>query len=442
MRPTTHSISLTLLGFITGAVVVFALDHLPPIAAEPDPAPRPAGALAPPPGWSSQGFADAVASAGPAVVKVFGVELRPDARDPRPVAPQLSNAGVLSSTAQGATAQGSMTQRLRLGIKGRGRHRTSLGSGVIINKQGLIVTNGHVVRDLGPIQVELANGETLAADLVGIDEATDLAVLQVRGADLPTIALGDPSKLRSGDVVLTIGNPYGIGQTVSLGIVSGIGRSRLGLTEVEDFIQTDAAINPGSSGGALVDIQGRLVGIATAALSESGHSEGVGFAIPATLVMQVVEAIADSDGAERGWLGLGGRSVTSDLEQRFGLRASTGVLVSTVVEDGPAAAAGLRAGDVITEFAGTKVDDAFQLRTLISATAPDQEVALVLWRGSERFEVMVRAAEWTADGAVPGSSARRQQEGAQGTERERHAGTAERDWPYRTQPCSASGVDC
>ena len=437
MRPTTHSISLTLLGFITGAVVVFALDHLPPIAAETDAAPRPARALAPPQGWSSQGFADAVASAAPAVVKVFGVELRPAARNQRPVAPQLGNAGVLSST-----AQGSMAQPLPLGIKGRGHHRTSLGSGVIITQQGLIVTNGHVVRDLGPIQVELANGDTLAAELVGIDEAIDLAVLQVRADDLPTIALGDPSKLRSGDVVLTIGNPYGIGQTVSLGIVSGTGRSRLGLTEVEDFIQTDAAINPGSSGGALVDIQGRLVGIATAALSQSGHSEGVGFAIPATLVMQVVEALADSNGAKRGWLGLGGRSVTSDLEQRFGLRASTGVLVSTVVEDGPAAAAGLRAGDVITEFAGTKVDDAFQLRTLISATAPNREVALVLWRGSERFEVMVRTAEWTADAAVSGSSARRQQVGAQGTERERHAGTAEQDWPYRTQPCSASGVDC
>jgi len=432
MRPTTHSISLTLLGFLAGGVVVFALDHLPSIKSEPALAPSVPEARASQQDSYAQGFADAVASAGPAVVKVYGVELQPASRDAWPVAPLLSSAGIQRSTVQG----------LGLSREDRGRHRTSLGSGVIIDERGLIVTNGHVVRDLDRIHVELVNGNTLEAKLLGIDETIDLAVLEVRVAELTAVALGDPSKLRSGDLVLTIGNPYGIGQTASLGIVSGIGRSRLGLTTIEDFIQTDAAINPGSSGGALVDIKGRLVGIATAALSESGHSEGLGFAIPATLVMQVVETIADSSGDERGWLGLGGRSVNGDLEQRFGLRTSTGVLVSTLVEDGPAAVAGLRAGDVITAFAGTEVDDAFQLRALISATAPDAEVPLVLWRGSERIEVSVRAAEWVAEDEIPGPSASGHQGRAQGTDAHHHAWTEDQTWPYRTQPCSASGGDC
>ncbi|MEA1049266.1 trypsin-like peptidase domain-containing protein [Lamprobacter modestohalophilus] len=377
MRPTTHSIALTLFGFTAGAAVVSALDQLPSIkgAADADHQAQEASPVANQP--SAPGFADAVAAAAPAVVKVYAK----GSVDSRPRSSGQARGEMLASTLSGAQPN---------------RAQTRLGSGVIIASQGLIATNGHVVRDCDEIKVELVDGRMRSAELLGIDDATDLAVLRAPLPELAPIALGDPSKLRVGDVVLAIGHPYGIGQTVSLGIVSATGRSRLGLTEIEDFIQTDAAINPGNSGGALVDTAGQLVGIATAGLSESGHAEGVGFAIPSTLVMQVVESIADHGQVDRGWIGLGGRSVTGELERRFGLRASSGVLVSSLVENGPAAAAGLRAGDVITAFAGTEITDASQLRELITATPPQREVPLVLWRGSERIEVSVRAAEWIA----------------------------------------------
>ncbi|MBK1618801.1 hypothetical protein CKO42_10215 [Lamprobacter modestohalophilus] len=377
MRPTTHSIALTLFGFTAGAAVVSALDQLPSIkgAADADHQAQEASPVANQP--SAPGFADAVVAAAPAVVKVYAK----GSVDSGPRSSRPARSEMLASTLSGAQPH---------------RAQTRLGSGVVIASQGLIATNGHVVRDCDEIKVELVDGRMLSAELLGIDDATDLAVLRAPLPELAPIALGDPSKLRVGDVVLAIGHPYGIGQTVSLGIVSATGRSRLGLTEIEDFIQTDAAINPGNSGGALVDTAGRLVGIATAGLSESGHAEGVGFAIPSTLVMQVVESIADHGQVDRGWIGLGGRSVTHELERRFGLRASSGVLVSSLVENGPAAAAGLRAGDVITAFAGTEITDASQLRELITATPPQREVPLVVWRGSERIEVSVRAAEWIA----------------------------------------------
>lgn len=392
MRPTTHSIALTLFGFTAGAAVVYALDQLPSIKGAPD-AGHQAQEVSPVASQASApGFADAVAAAAPAVVKIFAT----DSVDGGPRTSGQARSEMLASTLSGAQSN---------------RPQTRLGSGVVIASQGLIATNGHVVRDCDEIKVELVDGRIFSAELLGIDDATDLAVLRAPLSELAPIALGDPSKLRVGDVVLAIGNPYGIGQTVSLGIVSATGRSRLGLTEIEDFIQTDAAINPGNSGGALVDTAGRLVGIATAALSESGHAEGVGFAIPSTLVMQVVESIADHGQVDRGWIGLGGRSVTNELERRFGLRASSGVLVSSLVENGPAAAAGLRAGDVITAFAGTEISDASQLQELITATPPQREVPLVLWRGSERIEVSVRAAEWiAADRRDVASAARAERE--------------------------------
>jgi serine protease DegS len=375
MRPTTHSIALTLFGFTAGAAVVFGLERLPPITAAPssasDAASVPGAPAAATATVRSAGFADAVAAAAPAVVKVYGRSDPPGQRRAadtvaRPIA---ASAGVPRVPA---------ARQMRL------------GSGVVIAPNGLIVTNGHVVRDLTRIEVELIDGRRAQADLVGIDEATDLALLRVPLKDLPTIKIGDPARLRSGDVVLAIGNPFGIGQTVSLGIVSGTGRSQLGLTAVEDFIQTDAAINPGSSGGALVDSDGRLVGIATAGVSESGHSEGVGLAIPSTLVMQVVDALSDRAPLARVWIGIGGRSVTTELEERFGLRTSRGVLVSTLAERGPAAAAGLRAGDVITGLNGAEIDDALQLQGLLAEATTEREIRLRVLRGSEELELPLR----------------------------------------------------
>jgi S1-C subfamily serine protease len=354
MRPATHSIALTLLGFTAGAIVVFGLDRLPSIQAAPEPAMR--DRAAPPaktkPGLTATGFADAVAKAAPAVVKVSG-----------------------SASSHNHPAQ----------------HRGRLGSGVVIAPSGLIVTNSHVVRDLTHIEVELADGRRTTAELIGIDAATDLALLQVSLPGLPAIELGNPAALRSGDVVLAIGHPYGIGQAVSLGIVSGTRRSQLGLTTVEDFIQTDAAINPGSSGGALVDSDGRLVGIATAGVTASGHAEGVGLAIPATLVNQVVAALSGKASLAQGWLGIDGHSVTPALEARYGLRTEHGVLIATVTEQGPAAAAGVRAGDVIIGFNGIKIEDVSQLQRLIAEAQPAQQVDLLLARGSEQLALQLHA---------------------------------------------------
>jgi serine protease DegS len=375
MRPATHSIALTLLGFTAGAVVVYGLDRLPSIETTPVPAQTAASPTTVPDAATLPGFADAVTAAAPAVVKVYGRSFAAGGPGPPTPASPPMRAATISTGHQG-------------------RPHTRLGSGVVIRGNGLIVTNGHVVRALDRIQVELADGRQAPAALLGIDEATDLAVLRVPLDDLPTVEIGDPGRLRTGDVVLAIGNPFGLGQTVSLGIVSATGRSQLGLTAIEDFIQTDAAINPGNSGGALVDISGRLVGIATAGVTESGHSQGLGLAIPATLVMQVVETLATHAAVDRGWIGLGGRSVTSELEERFGLRAAHGVLVARLSENGPAATAGIRAGDVITAYDEIEVDDALQLQELIAATAPGTEVRLVVWRGSQRLEVALRTAAW------------------------------------------------
>ncbi|MEA3641619.1 MAG: trypsin-like peptidase domain-containing protein [Lamprobacter sp.] len=421
MRPRTHSIALTLVGFTAGAAVVYALDQLPSIKGVPEPSQQAQDASPVASSPSAPGFADAVAAAVPAVVKILATGA--DGHGSRLSGPPRTEM-------QAASLLGAQP----------GRAQTSVGSGVVIASQGLIVTNGHVVRDRDEIRVEFVDGRSLSAELLGIDDATDLAVLRVPLPGLAPISLGDPSKLRVGDVVLAIGNPYGIGHTVSLGIVSATGRSRLGLTEIEDFIQTDAAINPGNSGGALVDSNGRLVGIATAGLSESGHAEGVGFAIPSTLVMRVAESIAKQGHVDRSWIGLGGRSVTQELEQRFGLRASSGVLVSSLVENGPAEAAGLRVGDVITAFAGTEIADAAQLRELITATATEREVPLVLWRGSERLTISVRTAEWIAGDHAARVHTQPKPSNANGLHHQARI-DVNRHW-HQEQPCPPPGGDC
>jgi len=314
-------------------------------------------------------FAQAVARAAPAVVNVFGAvtatERRTQSfRDPRWLAPYAQ----LAPEAE---------------VKHRG---TSLGSGVILSATGLMLTNRHVVKDAHRVQVELADGRRLPVRVVGFDPETDLAVLKADIQGLPTLRIGRPRDLRVGDVVLAIGNAFGVGQSVSLGIVSATGRSNLGITGIENFIQTDAAINPGNSGGALIDSRGDLVGINTAIYSESGVSEGVGFAIPADLAQTVARSLEAHGKVSRGWLGLTGRSVTASLAEDFGLRVEAGVLVSSTVEGGPAERAGLRPGDVITRVGGRAVADTQELLDLVAESGPDAAVSLEVWRGGERLE--------------------------------------------------------
>jgi Do/DeqQ family serine protease len=269
----------------------------------------------------------------------------------------------------------------------RRRHYTSLGSGVVLSRDGLILTNRHIIKGAEEIKVVLADGRSMDVRVVGVDPETDLAVLKGSAKGLPTIPLGRPKDLRVGDVVLAIGDPFGIGQTVTMGIVSATGRTQLGISSIENFIQTDAAINPGNSGGALINAQGELVGINTAIYSQSGGSEGIGFAISTDLASRVARQLVRKGRVARGWIGVLGRSVTPQLAEDFGLRVPHGVLVTSTAENSPAEHAGLRAGDVITRAGDHPVASTEELLEEVAETGPGANLQLELWRGSNRIEM-------------------------------------------------------
>jgi len=247
------------------------------------------------------------------------------------------------------------------------RVEQSLGSGVIVDPDGIIVTNNHVVEGAQELNIVLNDGREFDAQLLLADERTDLAVLRIDGANLPALPYGSSADLEVGDLVLAIGNPFGVGQTVTSGIVSALARTAVGITDYSFFIQTDAAVNPGNSGGALVDLSGRLVGVNTAIFSRSGDSSGIGFAIPAELVARVVETAVEGGGSViRPWLGAGVQSMTADLAASLGLDRPQGALVNAVYEGGPAADAGLQVGDVITAIDGSAVNDEAGIRFLLA----------------------------------------------------------------------------
>jgi serine protease DegQ len=255
-----------------------------------------------------------------------------------------------------------------------------LGSGVIVSPQGYILTNNHVVEDADDIQVILNDGRKTVAKVIGTDPDSDLAVLKVRLDKLPTIVLGDSDALRVGDQVLAIGNPFGVGQTVTSGIVSALGRNQLGINTFENFIQTDAAINPGNSGGALVDTKGSLLGINTAIYSRSGGSMGIGFAIPVATAKQVLEDIVRDGRVTRGWIGVEPNDLTEELAETFDVRAKEGVIITGVLQNGPAAVAGVRPGDVIVSIGGKPIRDVAQLLAIVSSLKPGVEAGVVVQR--------------------------------------------------------------
>ena len=255
------------------------------------------------------------------------------------------------------------------------RVQRSLGSGVIVTPDGTVVTNHHVIKDADEVTVVLADRREFEARVVGSDERSDLAVLKVepaRGETLPVLPMGDSDAIEVGDLIIAIGNPFGVGQTVTSGIVSALARTNVGITDYRSFIQTDAAINPGNSGGALVDMNGRLIGINTAIYSRDGGSNGIGFAIPTALVKSVLAGITQTGKVVRPWLGASGQAVTSELAQAMRLPRPAGVLLNAVAKDGPAARAGLKVGDVVTHVQGREVDDPeglrFRLATLTLGT--------------------------------------------------------------------------
>lgn len=281
----------------------------------------------------------------------------------------------------------------------RERKEQALGSGVIVSEDGYILTNNHVVDGADEIKVALNdNKTTYDAKLIGSDPQTDIAVIKVEAKSLPAITLTDSDLVQVGDVVLAIGNPFGVGQTVTMGIVSAKGRGGMGIVDYEDFIQTDASINPGNSGGALVDASGRLIGINQSIISRSGGNQGVGFSVPVNLARYVMERIVSDGKVTRGYLGLMIQPVTDDLAKAFDLKDNAGALVGEVTRSSPAADAGLREGDVITEFNGRKITSSQQLRLMASQTAPGTKVPVKFLRDGKETEVTVKLGELPTEG--------------------------------------------
>jgi len=271
----------------------------------------------------------------------------------------------------------------RGGMDNRTQRVANLGSGVIVSPDGYILTNNHVIESAEEIQIALANGETLDATLVGKDPDTDLAVLKVKHANLQAIAFAPQDSLEVADVVLAIGNPFGVGQTVTMGIVSALGRNHLGINTFENYIQTDAAINPGNSGGALVDSAGNLVGVNTAIFSRTGVNLGIGFAIPVSIARQVMEQIVHHGEVTRGWVGIEVHEVVPELAETYGLKSSQGALIAGVLRGGPADRSGIRPGDVLVAVNGKPVTDSTSLLSLIAALPPGSKARLDLMRNRQ-----------------------------------------------------------
>ena len=315
---------------------------------------------------TGHGFSGAARTASPAVVSINtskGAESGPQAGDP--------------------------WFKFFFGEQGPSQPQAGLGSGVIVSPAGYILTNNHVIEEADEIEVILNDGRKNVAEVIGTDPETDLAILKVDLNDLPVITLGDSDKLSIGDQVLAIGNPFGVGQTVTSGIVSALGRTQLGINTFENFIQTDAAINPGNSGGALVDISGRLMGINTAIYSRSGGSMGIGFAIPTSTAKSVLEAIVRDGQVTRGWIGVEPQDLSRELAESFGLNTTTGVIITGVLQNGPAAQAGIRPGDVITAVAGHEVSNVAQLLSSVAALTPGTPAQLDLVRKDGRETIAV-----------------------------------------------------
>jgi serine protease Do len=288
--------------------------------------------------------------------------------------------------------QGPMEPRGPRGFRGGGQ-----GSGVIVSSDGYILTNNHVIDGAREVTVTLPDKREFKGTIVGTDPKTDLAVVKIDGKHLPTIPWGDASKLQVGEYVLAVGNPFGLNSTVTLGIVSALGRGHMGITQYEDFIQTDAAINPGNSGGALVNTRGELVGINTAIFSQSGGYQGVGFAVPTSMGQPIYESLLKHGKVVRGYLGIGIQDLNQDLAKSFHMTDAKGALVTDVKEDSPADHAGLQQGDVITSYQASPVEDAVVLQRLVTKTTVGSKVAIKVLRDGREKELTVTIGEQPGD---------------------------------------------
>lgn len=318
-------------------------------------------------------YADVIALASPSVVNIYTSKRIAVPRVPLPQDPVLRH----------------FFEQLP-GFSQR-RESSSLGSGVIATGNGHVLTNFHVIEGADEIVIALHDGRQAPARVVGTDPDTDLAVLQfTQHEGYQSIVFAEPNSARVGDIVFAIGNPFGVGQTTTMGIVSALGRDRLGLNTYENFIQTDAAINPGNSGGALIDAQARLIGINTAIYSESGGSQGIGFAIPIDTVNHVMTQIIEHGHVRRGWLGIEPQDVRADLARAFNLDRASGVIIAGLLRDGPASRAGLRIGDIVQSINGQDVEDTPALMGRIARAAPGETVRLLVLRAGRQQTVDVK----------------------------------------------------
>lgn len=323
----------------------------------------------------SASYSAAVASAAPAVVNIYTTK-----QVVEPILPLLNDPDMA---------------RLFNQLPGfsRSRKTTALGSGVVVDGAGYILTNYHVVEAADDIEIALTDGRQAKARLIGADPETDLAVLKTDLKNVPAIGVDDQQRLAVGDVVLAIGNPFGVGQTTTLGIVSALGRNRLGINMYENFIQTDAAINPGNSGGALIDTAGRLVGINTAIYSETGGSLGIGFAIPAGVALNVKNQIIKQGYVTRGWIGVEPQDITSDLARAFGLPDLDGVIIASVLRQGPGARSGLAVGDIVVAINDEPVRDTLDFLGKVARLAPGKSAAFKVVRSGKSLTLEVRVAQ-------------------------------------------------
>jgi serine protease Do len=343
------------------------------------------------PNTPSPGFAEVAKAVTPAVVNITTkvVEKTSGTRDPRD--DMRDRMEEFFGAPWGPF--GPRGHRSPQGPFDRERRGGGMGSGVIVSPDGYILTNNHVIDGAREVTVTLPDKREFTGRIAGTDPKTDLAVVKVDGTNLPFVPWGDSSKLQVGEYVLAVGNPFGLNSTVTLGIVSALGRGRMGITQYEDFIQTDAAINPGNSGGALVNTRGELVGINTAIFSQTGGYQGVGFAVPTSMGKPVYESLVKTGKVVRGYLGIGIQDLNQDLAKSFGLKDSKGALVGEVKEESPAEQGGLKQGDVIIGYQGTPVDDAVTLQRLVTRTAVGTTATLTVIRDGREKELTVAIGE-------------------------------------------------
>jgi len=362
--------ALLMVGSLAGGLVVAQSGRTTPASrpAQIAPIPQSAGPMIP-----AAGFAPIVKMTGPSVV------------------------GITSTTVSKASADESngfsqMFPGFNFDVPQlqRPRKEEAAGSGVIMTPDGYILTNSHVVDGATKVHVALADKREFDAKVVGADKRADIAVIKVEATGLPAVTIGDSSKVEVGDLALAIGNPFALGQTVTMGIVSALGRTGLGIEDYENFIQTDAAVNPGNSGGALINTRGELIGINTAILSESGGNQGIGFAIPSNMARSLMDEIKDHGKVTRGFLGVGIQDITPELASSFGVKDSKGALVSEVQEKGPAAAAGIQRGDIIREINGEAVNDSAALKFKVAELVPGSSLSMKVLRNGVEKTVSVR----------------------------------------------------